>query len=430
MTAANLIYFLAFPCLLSWFYCRCSSVDFSPIFTVLYTAGFFGISSMNFLPEFLSPILGVCFLALCGVGIYKHPPSLAVSVSALVLSLFFLTVGFIQSAGFWLIERFWSPAQLMEWILEYGDIILLLLELLLLIGLFQIFLQPFSRISSYLGNTALLFLALPLLFIVFTENIVSKGIYGDTIVWDSVEGIVFPVVDSFSLFCLHLLGYLGMFAVLTAFQWLSQSIRKNQNLRQLEFQIEQQRSYLLEAQARYDKTRSLRHDIKNHLALLKGFLSKGETERAEEYLVSLGHAAEALSFPVHTNNPVADILLENKFLAAQQYRAAIECCLDISAQCPIQDMDWCIILANALDNALEEICSLPEAERFIRIYSRKKGDFFLLHIENGTHKDSVPVYGTGLSNMRAAIEKYEGTMEVSVKENIFTLDILFHFSQH
>lgn len=430
MIAANLIYFLAFPCLLSWFYCRCSSAAFSPVFTMLYTAGFLGISVMNFLPGFLSPVLGVCLLALCGVGIYKHPPALAVSVSALVLSLFFLTVGLVQSMGFWLIGRFWSPSALMEGVLQYGDVLFSLLELLLLAGVFRFFLRPFSEISSHLGNSALLLLAVPLFFIVFTENIVSKGIYGDTIVWDSAEGIVFPVVDSFSLFCLHLLGYLGMFAILTAFQRLSQSIRKNQNLRQLEFQIEQQKSYLLEAQARYDKTRSFRHDIKNHLVLLKGFLSKGETERAEEYLSSLSHAAEELSFPVHTNNPAADILLENKFLAARQYKASIECSLDISAQCPIQDMDWCVILANAFDNALEEICSLPETERFIRIYSRKKGDFFLFHIENGTHKDSVPVYGTGLSNIKATIEKYEGTMEISVKGNIFSLDILFHFSQH
>ena len=61
---------------------------------------------------------------------------------------------------------------------------------------------------------------------------------------------------------------------------------------------------------------------------------------------------------------------------------------------------------------------------------KKKGDFFLFHIENGTHKDSIPIYGTGLSNIKAAIEKYEGTMEISVKGNIFSLDILFHFSQH
>lgn len=429
MIAANLIYFIAIPCLLSWFYCRCSSSAFSPVFTVLYIAGFGGISMMSFLPGFLAPFLEVCFLALCGVGVYKHPPSLAVSISALVLSLFFLTVGFVQSAGFWLIERFWSPSQWMEWVLEYGDIILLVLKLLLLIGLFPFFLGPFSEISSHLGNSALLLLALPMLFIVLTENIVSKGIYGDTIVWDSAKGIVFPTVDSFSLFFLHLLGYLGMFAILTAFQRLSQSICKNQNLRQLELQAEQQKSYLLEAQARYDKTRSFRHDIKNHLVLLKGLLSKGETERAEEYLASLSGAADSLSFPVHTNNPVIDILLENKFLAAQQYGASVECRLDISHQCPVQDMDWCVILANALDNSLEEICSLPETERFIRIYSHRKRDFFLLHIENGTRKKSVPLYGTGLSNIKAAIEKYEGTMEISTKGNTFCLDILFHFSQ-
>lgn len=429
--AANLICFLAFPFLFACLYCRCSSAAFSLPFTALYMAGYAGISLLAFgagLPGFLLLVLDVGLLTLWGTAAHKHQPAKAASISALVLSSFFLTMGLVQSLGFWLIKSIDPLSRFSENLLKYGDAVFSLAGLLLLAGTFRFFLRPYSQISSELEEAPLLLflMDLPLLFIALTEITVSQEVYGNTIVWSSAQGIVHPVVNSPNLVFLHLLGYGGMFAILLIFQRLSQSIRKGRALRQLEFQAEQQKAYVLEAQARYDKTRAFRHDVKNHLLLLREMLSKGETERAAEYLSSLEGAAGSLSFPVRTNNMAVDFLLESKLLAARQYGTAVECSLEIPAVCPVQDMDWCVILANAMDNALEAGRTLPEGGRSIRINSRMKGDFFFLHIENSCQKDIHFTCGTGLSNIRTAVEKYGGVMEIASQGGTFQLDILFH----
>lgn len=58
---------------------------------------------------------------------------------------------------------------------------------------------------------------------------------------------------------------------------------------------------------------------------------------------------------------MADILLENKLGLARGCGIETECSLILPYPCPIGDMDLCIILSNALDNAVN-YCRKMEAE--------------------------------------------------------------------
>lgn len=427
--AAELIYFLVFPPLLSLYFCRCCAVKFSPLFALFCTAGYWGISRLGLnlsLPGSLPLLLCILLMTACGLLFAKQSPSLSVSVSALVFSLFFLTVSLVQSAGFWLAGRFSGLWQFVKcW-----DTLLALAELFLLVGTFAFFFRRFDEIFSGLGPSSLL-LPLPLVFTAFSESVVFIRVYGDTIVWNTAKGIVFPVVDSREIMLLHLLGYGGTFAVLTAFRSLSRSIRKSRTAEHLQFQMEQQRIYLLEAQARYERTSAFRHDIKNHLLLLRELLSKGEPERAEEYLSALGGFAESLSFPVRSGNPAADLLLENKLSAARQFEISVDCSLEIPGGCTVSDMDWCIILANGMDNAIAACRLLPgeSDRRYIHISCRRQSGFFLLHMENGCSLESLPDEGIGLTNIRTAAEKYGGIVDITLGNGIYSLDVLLPISQ-
>ncbi|MCI9456140.1 MAG: GHKL domain-containing protein [Oscillospiraceae bacterium] len=428
--AAELIYFLVFPPLLSLYFCRCCAVKFSPLFALVCTAGYWGISRLGLnlsLPGSLPLLLCILLMTACGLLFAKQSLSLSVSVSALVFSLFFLTVSLVQSAGFWLAVRFSGLWQFVKcW-----DSLLALAELFLLMGTFAFFFRRFDEIFSGLGPSSLLLLPFPLVFTAFSESVVFSRVYGDTIVWNTAKGIVFPVVDSREIMLLHLLGYGGTFAVLTAFRSLSRSVRKSRDAGHLEFQVEQQKIYLLEAQARYDQTRAFRHDIQNHLLLLRELLSKGEAERAEEYLSALGNFAGGLSFPVRSGSPAVDLLLENKLSAARQFDISVDCELEIPGGCGISDMDWCVMLANGMDNAIAACRQLAgeSDKRYIHISCRRRSGFFLLHMENGCFLESLPDEGIGLTNIRTAAEKYGGIVETSLKKGTYSLDILLPISQ-
>ncbi len=67
-----------------------------------------------------------------------------------------------------------------------------------------------------------------------------------------------------------------------------------------------------EAKACYGRTKSFRHDIKNHIEVVKNLLLSGKLEEAVTYMGDLGDMAEKMSFPCSTNNLVVDILVGNK----------------------------------------------------------------------------------------------------------------------
>ena len=67
-----------------------------------------------------------------------------------------------------------------------------------------------------------------------------------------------------------------------------------------------------------DKTKSFRHDIRNHIAVVKKLLQSEKLEEAVTYMEELDDMAEKMSFPCSTNNPVVDILVGNKLGIVKQ----------------------------------------------------------------------------------------------------------------
>lgn len=63
-------------------------------------------------------------------------------------------------------------------------------------------------------------------------------------------------------------------------------------------------------------------------------------------------------------------------------------------------------------------------ERYIRVAGRIQGDFLLMEIENSFQGTSLPKEGTGLSNIRAVAEKYQGAVSVKIQGAVFLLHVL------
>nr|WP_305139192.1 ATP-binding protein [uncultured Schaedlerella sp.] len=99
--------------------------------------------------------------------------------------------------------------------------------------------------------------------------------------------------------------------------------------------------------------------------------------------------------------------------------------------CSLRDIDICIILSNALDNAIQAVKRLDAGrEKYIRVSGRIQGDFLMMEIENSFQGKGAFKKGTGLSNVKKAAEKYGGAMSIETPENKFVLHVLLIISQH
>lgn len=227
--------------------------------------------------------------------------------------------------------------------------------------------------------------------------------------------------EHLALLGLQVLGLLALLCTLYACRRACRGARDREALAS-------QRTYVEEARARYEKTRSFRHDLQNHLSVLDGLLAAGRTEGARQYLQRLEACASELSPPCRTGDPAVDVLLGEKLELARSRGVDAEVSLRLPEGRVVDSFDLCVIFANAMDNALQA-CREGGGEAFLRVRDGRQGDLYRLEFENSCAGGPPPEPGTGLRNIRAVAEKYGGAMDVRREGGCFRLEVLLNISE-
>lgn len=221
--------------------------------------------------------------------------------------------------------------------------------------------------------------------------------------------------------------------------------------KQIKFYSEENRRQVLEVQNSYYKkqmeymvsteniTRSLRHDIKNHLLSISALAQKNDDLPVMEYTDKLYHYFQPSIGNVSSGNIIIDSILNGKRALASEKGIDLRMEVAIPAKLLIHDVDMTILLGNLLDNAIENFDSesgeavelemrYDRGRLFIRLanpYSREgkvpEGDF-------RTRKKDKKNHGFGLQNIRSVVAKYNGEMNIENRENIFLVEILLYLS--
>ncbi len=288
---------------------------------------------------------------------------------------------------------------------------------------FQYFVSQGKENRSYS-----LMLLLPMLLLFLVEDYINVFVYGN--VADTGSAGDLERAGNVRLLVIQLLGIGSLFCVLFAYKKLTENFHLEVEFSLLKQEEHLLRQYVDEAKLRYESTKSFRHDIKNHMTVVRELLQEQKLQEALRYLDDLQYLAEDMSFPCNTNNPTVDILLQNKLGIARNHGIDVSCFLQLPHPCSITDMDFCIILSNALDNAIWA-CRKAKAdtERYLRVGGSVQGDFILLQVENSCNSGSFFSPGTGFANMKSVVDKYHGTLEVEREGEVFRLNVLLIISQ-
>lgn len=228
-----------------------------------------------------------------------------------------------------------------------------------------------------------------------------------------------------TLLLLQVMGLAALLCTLYAYRQLCQGFQAQAALQSLTQASHAQKVYLEEARLRCEQTKAFRHDVKNHLSVLDGLLKSGKLEEGRAYLKHLETVSQALSFPYQTGRAVVDVLLGEKLGLAKDIPAEVS--LLLPDPCGVSDFDLCVIFANALDNAIAA-CRSGGGAPSIRISGTRQGDFYMLLFENTCPEGPLPPAGTGLSNIRAAAEKYRGAVLTEKTGGRFSLSVLLDIS--
>lgn len=198
-----------------------------------------------------------------------------------------------------------------------------------------------------------------------------------------------------------------------------------------------EQSYFEEINKRYNESRMIRHDIKNHLSVIAVLLDSGDSEGARKYIGEISDEIDSIRPPVRTGSNVLDALLFRKFSGAAEKSININTeFMSDFADCRFSDYDLCGIFSNILDNACEACGKLNENERNISLKVKDQMDMVCIFCENRyseinfspagliTLKPDKIAHGLGLKRVSRIAEKYGGTVDIKTDNNIFTISVL------
>ena len=182
--------------------------------------------------------------------------------------------------------------------------------------------------------------------------------------------------------------------------------------------------------------RSLWHDLNNHLAVISAMAAVNKTRELIEYVSKISRISSRPLKSADTGSPVMDSLLDEKIQMAKEKGIDLQVEPAGKFDRSVDPVDLCIILGNALDNAIEACMRIqdPAPEKRISLAIRYSEEYMILYVTNPTDgkvvragnsfittKEDTLHHGFGLDNIENTVKKYNGNLEIGHKGNTFTL---------
>lgn len=192
-----------------------------------------------------------------------------------------------------------------------------------------------------------------------------------------------------------------------------------------------------ELQKKYTETCKVAHDINRHVSSLKALMGTNDSsDKAQKYLSELTEESNRLYPAIKNQNPMLEIILNTTNAKCLSNNIEFSMSIDDFEMSFISDMDMTTIFSNLLDNAIEACIEIVKSRRKIRVIMRAQmglivikitnpcADFNISNIKFG-HSTKANHSGIGLSNVRKAVEKYGGIMNIKKENSMFCVSITF-----
>ena len=193
-------------------------------------------------------------------------------------------------------------------------------------------------------------------------------------------------------------------------------------------------------EAAASEIREFRHDMKQRLIYLEELIRADKQEKA---LVSLeemiGETAKQGQLKSKTGNLVVDSLLNHSWKMASESGILFHTEIDSLPELDIKDTDLCVLMGNALDNALEASRRVEEGKREVWVSLKHMKGCRLFQVKNRyagelkfqadgkiASQKKENGHGFGLYSMEKIIEKYHGKQDIKLDDGIFTVDIAIY----
>lgn len=242
-----------------------------------------------------------------------------------------------------------------------------------------------------------------------------------------------------------MLSIVAVFANIMTFALNEYIISKNNRIRDLKIENSKNQLELDEYKhlnINYEENRLFRHDLKEHLAILKSLISE-DSHKAIDYMQRIEDINNRTKLEKYSDNPILNMLLIQKARECKE-KGII---LNIKSTNPyidfLDDVDIIAIFSNLINNAIEASSNSKEKNIFFDL-STGNETFIVIKVENRceiepivsdgvlkTRKGDSHNHGIGMRSITYALDKYNGHIDWKYdKENkMFKTTILLKAQQ-
>ena len=165
----------------------------------------------------------------------------------------------------------------------------------------------------------------------------------------------------------------------------------------------------------------------------------GDNQKIDvEAIANLNKLIRIYDSTYHTENEALNVILNEKTLLCNNKNIRFTCIVDGNALNFIENEDIYSLFGNLIDNSIEAVSELDDNEKIISLKIRQVGNIVSISIKNGYKgtikmENNLPIskksdnihHGFGMKSIKMVCEKYNGTLKLNVKNNVFSVTILF-----
>lgn len=183
----------------------------------------------------------------------------------------------------------------------------------------------------------------------------------------------------------------------------------------------------------HQKSSAYRHDLRHHMQHLLSCIENGLLTQAQAYIQEICSEIESAKMIIFCENEAANLIFSAFYSRAQKCGVAINIRASVPQKIAISENDWCVLLSNALENALHSCQKLIgkglPGSIDISAYE-KNGKLFLqvinsceenITFSHGLPSTARPGHGIGVRSICTIVERYGGMYSFSSQNNLFIL---------
>lgn len=196
--------------------------------------------------------------------------------------------------------------------------------------------------------------------------------------------------------------------------------------------LEKEKEYYNEFVKEQQQNNKVSHDIKNALFAAAALLEKEDINGSLNKINDLTERFTDIYPKMRTGNFSIDALLGQKSKIMEENDIHFICEAVIPNESDISDIELCIIIGNAFDNAIEACLKISEPlKREIVFKARCNPPYLVMMIQNVTadtspislltRKENPSMHGFGVENIKTICSEHSGSAEFEKSGNVFSV---------